>query len=117
MLAGTLWLAVILVDGDPVGAIDIHNIALDKTHGEIGYWIAERFQGQGIMTKALEKVVAIGFQELGLHRLNLLTDVDNQKSQRVAQKAGFVQEARLKEYLKTATGFNDAFMFAKINPR
>jgi RimJ/RimL family protein N-acetyltransferase len=63
--------------------------------GEIGYGLRAGFRRRGITTRALRLVAAWGI-ELGLVRLQLVTDVDNIASQRVAERAGFTREGLLR---------------------
>jgi RimJ/RimL family protein N-acetyltransferase len=49
------------------------------------------------MTEAVKAIVDYAFRELKLHKLSLCLQHDNTGSQRVAEKAGFKFEARLKD--------------------
>jgi RimJ/RimL family protein N-acetyltransferase len=64
--------------------------------GEVGYWTAPWARGRGVATRAALLHARWGMQELGLPRVELLADVDNAASQRVAEKAGFVREGVLR---------------------
>jgi RimJ/RimL family protein N-acetyltransferase len=57
---------------------------------EIGYGIAPEWQGQGIATTAVERLIAIA-RAAGARRLVAGTDPDNVPSQRVLEKNGFVR--------------------------
>jgi RimJ/RimL family protein N-acetyltransferase len=63
----------------------------DRT-GEVGYWTAPQARGRGVAVRATRLHTAWAVEALGLARVELLTDVRNTASQRVAQKAGFVRE-------------------------
>ena len=63
----------------------------DRT-GEVGYWTARWARGRGVAVRATRLHTAWAVEALGLARVELLTDVRNTASQRVAQKAGFVHE-------------------------
>jgi RimJ/RimL family protein N-acetyltransferase len=72
-----------------VGAI---SLTLRTGIGEVGYWTAPWARGHGVAVRATRLLTAWGVRELGLPRVELLTDVDNLASQRVADGAGFVRE-------------------------
>jgi RimJ/RimL family protein N-acetyltransferase len=63
----------------------------DRT-GEVGYWIAPWARGRGVAVRATRLHTDWAVDALGLARVELLTDVRNRASQRVAEKAGFVRE-------------------------
>jgi len=67
--------------------------------GQIGYWIARGARGRGVCTEALRELCRYAFDDLGLERLELMTDPDNAGSQRVADKVGFSREGVLRSHL------------------
>ncbi|WP_307853279.1 GNAT family N-acetyltransferase [Kitasatospora sp. RG8] len=65
---------------------------------EVGYWTAAAARGRGVAPRALEAVTGWAFAAFageGLLRLDLLHQVDNQASCRVAEKAGYGFDAVL----------------------
>ncbi|WP_432013287.1 GNAT family N-acetyltransferase [Streptomyces cucumeris] len=59
---------------------------------EVGYWTAAQARGRGVAPRAVEAVTGWAFTTFaaeGLERLELLHQVDNAASCRVAEKAGF----------------------------
>ena len=55
----------------------------------VGYWVDEARRGRGVATRAVGAVAELAFGELGLHRLEAATLVDNVASQRVLEKNRF----------------------------
>ncbi|MEV7009070.1 GNAT family N-acetyltransferase [Streptosporangium sp. NPDC051022] len=62
-----------------------------RGNGEIGYLVAPWAQGRGVATEATRALTGWAFA-LGLRRVELLADVENLASQRVAMAAGFHHE-------------------------
>ncbi|CAH1854547.1 GNAT family N-acetyltransferase [Convivina intestini] len=100
----TAIVLAILVNDQPAGMIDLHKIDLVQKNAEVGYWLGSQYQGQGIMTQALQQVSQYALTDLGLHKLLLLADVDNHPSIQVAQKSGYTLEATLKEQVRNHQG-------------
>jgi len=63
-----------------------------RASAEVGYWTAARARGRGVAPRALEALTGWAFDVFtgeGLERLDLLHQVDNLASCRVAEKAGY----------------------------
>lgn len=65
----------------------------------VGYMTAPAARGRGLATRALTLVSRWAIAEHGVERLELTTHPENVASQRVAEKAGFVREGVLRDYL------------------
>jgi len=78
-------------DGDEklAGTICLWNFSPDRTVADIGYELAPKFQGRGIMSEAAEKIIAFGFTALRLIRIEACTHKDNTKSIRLLEKLSF----------------------------
>ena len=99
--------------GAVIGSIEMRVNRLRTGH--IGYWLAPEARGRGLMTEALRALSRLAFEELGLGRVELVTDPDNTASQRVAEKAGFTREATLRSILVTRNaGRRDGVMFSLL---
>jgi RimJ/RimL family protein N-acetyltransferase len=96
-----------------VGAIGI--VVNESGNGHIGYWCAKDARNRGIVTRALRVLCRWGLEERGLGRLELITDPDNQASQRVAEKVGFRREGVLRSHLLHPDGRRrDSVMFSLL---
>ena len=85
------------VDGEAVGAIGIFQQSdIHEKNAEMGYWLAEPFWGNGIVTRAIGETVDYGFKTFDILQIFARPFSTNPASQRVLGKAGFVCEARLK---------------------
>lgn len=65
--------------------------------GEIGYWLAEPFWGQGVVTAAVQALCEWAFTNFDLVRLQARVFDTNPASRRVLEKAGFTYEGRLQQ--------------------
>ena len=83
-------------------------------HGvaNMGYWVRSSHTGRGIATAIVRQLAAWVFENMPLHRLELVIAVDNLASLRVAQKAGAIHEGRQKKRLILHGLDHDAEMYA-----
>ncbi|MFT8871932.1 MAG: GNAT family protein [Sporolactobacillus sp.] len=110
-----LWIATIVVNNKPAGMIDIHDIDHFNKHGKVGYWLGQAFQSKGVMTRSLQAVEHIAFSKLGLHRLEVIADVANQRSRAVARRLGYINEGTMSDYLAINNQFHDAVLYVKMS--
>jgi ribosomal-protein-serine acetyltransferase len=94
------------VDGAMAGGIGLTIDTLANS-GEIGYWLAEPFQGRGIVTRGCERFFDFAFDELGLHRMELKAAVENERSRAVAARLGMHQEGVQRDGCRIADGYLD----------
>jgi RimJ/RimL family protein N-acetyltransferase len=77
-------------------------------NAELGYWLAEPYWGQGIITKAVKLIVEESFQTLSINRVFAVPYSNNIASHRVLEKAGFKLEARhQKKVIKNGEFFDE----------
>jgi ribosomal-protein-alanine N-acetyltransferase len=101
--------------GRLVGGITLANIRHGVAQsGQIGYWIGERFAGQGYMLEALGLVSRFAFDTMRLHRIEAACIPDNKRSIRVLEKAGFQREGLLRSYLRINGIWQDHYLYALI---
>ena len=103
---------VIDIDGRVVGAVGLDEIKEYKA--EIGYWLGEKYWGQGIMTEAVRLVTKFGFNKLGLKRIYARVFPWNKASMRVLEKAGYKFEGILRKDTKKGNRFLDTHIFARV---
>lgn len=97
-----------------LGSIDM-TVNSHSYRGHIGYWMVAGARGHGLCTRALRLLSAWAFAELGLQRLELITDPDNHASQRVAEKVGFRREGVLRAHLRHPDGrVRDSVMWSLL---
>lgn len=83
-------------DGSLVGSIDLR--MRGEGRGELGYVVAEQARRRGVGTRALALYSRFAFATLGLARLELLVQPDNEPSLALAERAGFVREGLLRSH-------------------
>ncbi|MFJ1706277.1 GNAT family N-acetyltransferase [Kitasatospora sp. NPDC088346] len=79
-------------DEQVVGHVVVKGALPGATSAEVGYWTAARARGRGVAPRALEAVSGWAFDtftDTGLRRLELVHQVDNRASCRVADKTRY----------------------------
>lgn len=76
----------------PVGTISLKQLSWDVKSGEIGYWLSPDFVGKGIVAQATEVMLAYGFNDINLHKIEIWAADENEKSKQVPERLGFVKE-------------------------
>jgi RimJ/RimL family protein N-acetyltransferase len=102
------------LDGQVVGGIGL-GVNSQRYRGTVGYWMAAPARGHGTCTRALRLLVRNALQDLGLRRVELITDPENVGSQRVAEKVGFRRECVMRLHLLHPDGrLRDSVMFSLL---
>lgn len=105
----------ILVDGHVAGSIGIFcGTDVYEKSGELGYWLAEEYWGNGIMTGAVKQICKEAFEKFDIVRIYAEPFVYNTGSRRVLEKAGFALEGIMKNGVCKNGQIHDYCMYALI---
>lgn len=88
---------VLLHKGEIVGAVGYHRIDWMNRSTSIGYWIGEKYQGNGLITKSCSSVLDYSFGKMGLHRIEIRCATENLKSQAIPERLGFKKEGLIRQ--------------------
>jgi ribosomal-protein-alanine N-acetyltransferase len=100
--------------GVVIGTCGYHAWAKDHFRAEIGYELARAYWGQGIMAEAMKALLAFGFEQMVLNRVEAMVLVGNRASARFLEKLGFQQEAVLRDYEFVQGRFRDVVLFSLL---
>lgn len=73
----------------------------------LGYGIAKKHQGKGIMYEGLVVAIQYAFEELNIHRIMANHLPENERSARLLSRLGFRRECVAKEYLRINGAWRD----------
>ena len=100
--------------GDLVASSGLHRINWNVPKFEIGYWATAKYEGQGLVTEAVQGIAEFAFETLRAARIEIRCAPENTRSARVAQKCGFVLEARLQNDARDVQGdLRDTLIWAR----
>jgi ribosomal-protein-serine acetyltransferase len=91
-------------NGEFVGFIDIKNIDWNIPKGELGCYTDQDYARKGITSKAFSLFVDYCFEHYGFNKLFLRTHETNFAAQKLADKAGFQIEGKIRKDYKTTKG-------------
>ena len=101
-------------NGEFVGGMTFFYRSSEHRRGEIGYTIAPKFWRQGFAKEGATALLRIGFELLGLHRLEGQCDARNLASARVMEGIGMRKEAHLRENEFVKGEWTDELVFAML---
>lgn len=111
---GIRWGIVRKTDDELIGTCGFHCLDAAAARAEIGYELRPEFWRQGIMREALPRILQLGFDTQGFHRIEALTNVENAPSARLLQSLGFREEGIRRQYAHFRGAFHDQRCFALL---
>ena len=92
------------MEGRLVGGLGLHRIDWPLGRFEIGYWRRAGFEGRGLVTEGVIAIARMAFDVLGARRVEIRMDDRNERSWKLAERAGFTLEAVLRFDAATLQG-------------
>ncbi|WP_214692756.1 GNAT family protein [Exiguobacterium sp. s160] len=87
----------VIYKGVLAGTIGFNEIDRGIQCGTIGYWLGQEFQGNGIMSQALETIIEYGFRDLKLNKIEIRVATENVKSRALPERFGFKEEGVIRD--------------------
>ncbi|GAB4283718.1 MAG: ribosomal protein S5-alanine N-acetyltransferase [Candidatus Rifleibacteriota bacterium] len=82
----------------------------------LGYSVARKHEGTGLMFECLSAAIKYVFEELKLHRIMANHLPENERSARLLKRLGFEREGYARSYLKINGVWRDHVLNSLINP-
>ena len=87
----------VFFNGELVGMAGFNSVDWANRIAYIGYWLAEGFQGNGIMTRAVHGLTEYAFNDLELNRIDIRAATGNKKSRAIPERLGFKEEGLIRQ--------------------
>ena len=103
------------VSGRYLGGTGLHDPDWQLRSFEIGYWLRVTAIGHGYVTESTRLLVDFALSQLQARRITLRCDARNDASRRVAERAGFTLEGRLRKVRYASDGsISDELIYAIV---
>src|SRR5204863_8911861 len=79
---------------------------------ELGYCIGRPYWGQGIVPEAVRAIMKLGFEQIGLNRIEARCFIENKASARVMEKCGMKYAGVHREQMLVKGRFESCKMYA-----
>ena len=106
--------AIVSTGGRCLGGCGLNQIDRQNRRANLGYWVRTSATGRGIATAAVKLLRQWAFDRTDLLRLEVLVAAGNQRSLRVAERAGAQREGLLRKRLVVHGIVHDAVLFSLI---
>jgi ribosomal-protein-alanine N-acetyltransferase len=109
------WAVADQADDLCIGMVNYHHREARNDRLEVGYILAPAQQRRGLMTEAMQALLAYCFEELAVHRVQALIHPDNAASIALAERLGFRCEGGpLRDYWRVGDGYMDVMLYALL---
>lgn len=96
------------------GVISLHDINIVNGKCQVGYWLAQARQGQGLMTRACRTLLPVAYRDLGLERVEICCAVGNEPSRAIPERLGFQFEGILRHAQRLHGGYVDLRLYSLL---
>ena len=101
-------------DNKTVGCVDLHDFDFFNQRVALGLLIDKNYRQKGFAFDTVEVIINYCFSFLKLRQIYCYIPANNERSIKLFQKVGFLQNGILKDWMKTENDFCDVFVFQKI---
>ncbi|OEE16136.1 ribosomal-protein-L7/L12-serine acetyltransferase [Vibrio cyclitrophicus ZF205] len=89
---GKSMTCAIIYKGNVVGNCSFNTIYHSTKKVTVGYWLSETKQGKGIVTRVVQKLIEIAFEELDMEKIEISAATENMSSRKVCERLQFTLE-------------------------
>lgn len=95
-----------------IGEVLLALRSVESRQAEIGYIFHPDHYGQGYATEAARAVLALGFDQGGIHRIFARCHAQNDASRKVMERLGMRREAHFREHVFVKGAWDEEFVYA-----
>ncbi|MGO1058298.1 GNAT family N-acetyltransferase [Planococcus sp. FY231025] len=106
------WAIELKQTGKMIGTIDYVSWQPKRSKAEIAYTLSHEYWGQGLMKEAADGLLAFGFKEMELNKIEAPIMLENAQSRRLAEKLGMKLEGVARDHMVIKGEFVDLAMYS-----
>ena len=95
LATGSAMTNIIEYRGEVAGIAGFNSIDKDLKRVEMGYWLASRFQGKGIMTRVCNFLAEYAFRNLEIEKVQISVAENNIPSRQLCKRLGMCKEGTI----------------------
>lgn len=103
-------------EGSICGVCGFNSIDSITRAGYIGYWISQKSQGRGLISRACGALETIGFGRLGLNKIEIHIAKENVSSRAVAERLNYQNTGTILDAEWLYDHYVDHAIYCKRNP-
>ena len=100
--------------GEAIGTVDFLNFNPIHNRAELGVFIAEKYQGQGLASETMKIVNNYAANGLGLRQLYVYVPEDNAASLAMIRHSGFQEVGILQNWIKQGRTYHNAILLQHL---
>ncbi|MDQ0205351.1 GNAT family N-acetyltransferase [Alkalicoccobacillus murimartini] len=97
-----------------VGIAGFNELDWNNGIAKIGYWLAEEYQGKGIMLRVVKALIDHAFCTLNLNKVEIRVAEQNSKSRNIPIRLGFVEEGCIRQAEKLYDHYVDHIVYGVL---
>ena len=111
------WGLVLKETNEMIGMVQLHGKDTLNDSCKLGYTLGKKYQGNGYMKEALEKIIDFTFTSLPVHRIEAEVVTENKKSLKLVKKLNMTYEGIRRESYKYQDNYYNQAIFSLINSK
>ncbi len=111
------FFAIETKEGVHIGNTNFFGASPENRSAEVGIMLGDKdYWSKGYGSDAIRTLLGFGFNEMNLHRIELLVYAFNERAQAAYRKCGFVEEARLRQHIFREGAYHDVLRMSVLRP-
>lgn len=111
----SVFFAIETKDGQHIGNINFHEMSAEQRKARLGVMIGEQSHwSKGYGTDAMLTFLRFAFDEMNLHRIDLMVNADNPRVIACCRRCGFVEEVRMRRSLYARGEYRDQLVMGVL---